>query len=87
MQCHWSVTVGKHREEGGGGGGGGGERRGKERLAGVRQRLLLGAYDSDAVVFELARRLLDSGELEWDAAARGPGRTAQQCTQVDYRGL
>jgi hypothetical protein len=61
------------------------ENGGEKRLALVRQRLLLGAYDSDAVVNEVARRLLASGELghrpEW---ARS---NTQQRSRVDYRGM
>ena len=33
------------------------------RLAEIRQRVLQGAYDSDAVVAEVARRILDRGDL------------------------
>jgi anti-sigma28 factor (negative regulator of flagellin synthesis) len=33
------------------------------RLAEIRQRILQGAYDSDAVVGEVARRILDRGDL------------------------
>jgi hypothetical protein len=34
-----------------------------ERLAAVRQRILEGAYDADAVVADLARRILDRGDI------------------------
>jgi anti-sigma28 factor (negative regulator of flagellin synthesis) len=34
------------------------------RLQAVRDRVLRGAYDSDAVVEEVARRILDGGDLQ-----------------------
>ena len=34
-----------------------------ERLAQVRQRVLQGAYDADQVVGEVAKRILDRGDL------------------------
>jgi hypothetical protein len=36
---------------------------GASRLQEIRQRILQGAYDSDAVVAEVARRILDRGDL------------------------
>lgn len=35
----------------------------EDRLARIRQRVLSGAYDTDAVVADVARRLLDRGDL------------------------
>ncbi len=54
---------------------------GQERLAALRQRLLLGVYDSDRVIAEVARRLQASGELGQRS------HWARPTGQVDYRGL
>jgi hypothetical protein len=76
MQCDWKVNSRQHGQ---------GKENGAERLAAVRRRLLLGVYDSDDVVYEVARRLLAGGELGWEAGVRG--RPTQQRSQVDYRGM
>jgi anti-sigma28 factor (negative regulator of flagellin synthesis) len=39
------------------------------RLQAVRERILRGAYDTDEVVGEVARRILDRGDLEIAAAS------------------
>ncbi|MGQ0639571.1 MAG: hypothetical protein ACT4P6_02200 [Gemmatimonadaceae bacterium] len=54
------------------------------RLAVVRQRLLLGTYDSDYVIGEVARRLLASGELGQRSQWAKP--TTQHRGHVDQRG-
>jgi hypothetical protein len=56
----------------------------EERLANVRRRLLLGAYDSDRVITEVARRLLAGGELGQRSQWARP--TTQQRSQLDHRG-
>ena len=75
VPCHSEVVKGRGR---------GTDRRddgGQERLAAVRQRLLLGVYDSEHVVTEVARCLQASGELgQCSHWARTTGH-------VDYRGL
>ena len=35
-----------------------------ERLSAIRERILRGAYDTDEVVGEVARRILDRGDLQ-----------------------
>jgi hypothetical protein len=35
----------------------------QDRLAEIRQRVLQGAYDTDAVVADVARRLLERGDV------------------------
>ena len=39
------------------------DRNNSQRLAEIRQRVLRGAYDADAVAGEVARRILDRGDL------------------------
>lgn len=74
LRCHRDVSAGWSAA---------GHEGGNERLARVRRRLLLGVYDSDAVVAEVARRMLASGELGWDVR----GSDTQQRRQADYRGV
>lgn len=52
------------------------------RVADIRRRFLLGEYDTDYVVTEVARRMLASGELGQSSRA---ATTSHQRT--DYRGL
>jgi|SRR5689334_18546936 len=42
-----------------------------ERLEAIRERILKGAYDTDEVVGEVARRILDRGDLQVAAPSDG----------------
>jgi hypothetical protein len=46
--------------------------RAGERVANVRRRLLLGEYDSDHVVREVARRMLERGDFAERNASEAP---------------